>query len=60
LWRREDGWRHFSAVIDCYGPGSSVGRHRGADTDCPLWSDLAGLSGQMCQQLALARNVATM
>jgi molybdopterin-binding protein len=24
LWRREAGRRHFSAVIDCCGPGSSV------------------------------------
>jgi hypothetical protein len=29
-------------------------------TDCPLWHDLAGQSGQMCQRLAPARNVATM
>jgi hypothetical protein len=34
---------------------------RRSGTDCPLWSDFAGQSGQIgCQRLAPARNVATM
>jgi hypothetical protein len=32
----------LGAVVDRYGPRSSVGPHRSSDSECPLWSDVAG------------------